>query len=134
MQDLSLQNIMYLPGVGPRKADVLRKEIDVSSWEDLLYYFPYKYIDRSKIFKIREINGNMPYIQLKGKIYGYETLGEGYKRRLTATFYDDTGDIELIWFQNLKSIQNHYKQGVEYILFGKPSFFNGNIQVAHPEL
>ena len=125
---------MYLPGVGPRKADVLRKEINVSSWEDLLYYFPYKYIDRSKIFKIREIDGNMPYIQLKGKIYGYATLGEGHKRRLTATFYDDTGDIDLIWFQNLKSIQNHYKQGVEYILFGKPSVFNGNIQVAHPEL
>jgi ATP-dependent DNA helicase RecG len=134
MQDLNLQNIMYLPGVGPRKADVLRKEINVSSWEDLIYYFPYKYIDRSKIFKIRDIDGNMPYIQLKGKLYGYATLGEGYKKRLTATFYDDTGDIELIWFQNLKSIQNHYKQGIEYILFGKPSFFNGNIQIAHPEL
>ena len=125
---------MYLPGVGPRKAEVLHKEINVSSWEDLLYYFPYKYIDRSKIFKIREIDGNMPYIQLKGKIYGYATLGEGHKKRLTATFYDDTGDIELIWFQNVKSIQNHYKQGVEYILYGKPSFFNGSLQIAHPEL
>jgi len=134
MQDLSLQNIMYLQGVGPKKADVLRREINVSTYEDLLYYFPYKYIDRSKIFKIREIDGNMPFIQLKGKIYGYATLGEGRKRRLTATFYDDTGDIDLIWFQNIKSIQNHYKQGVEYILFGKPAFFNGNIQVAHPEL
>ena len=125
---------MYLPGVGPKKADVLRKEINVSSWEDMLYYFPYKYIDRSKIFKIRDIDGNMPFIQLKGKIYGYETLGEGHKKRLTAAFYDDTGDIDLIWFQNIKSIQNHYKQGIEYILFGKPAFFNGNIQVAHPEL
>jgi len=134
MQDLSLQNIMYLPGVGPKKADILRKEINVTSCEDLLYYFPFKYIDRSKIFKILEIDGNMPYIQLKGKIYGYSTLGEGYKKRLTATFYDDTGDIDLIWFQNIKSIQNHYKQGVEYILFGKPTYFNGKIQVAHPEL
>ena len=125
---------MYLPGVGPRKADVLRKEINVSTWEDILYYFPYKYIDRSKIFKIREIEGNMPYIQLKGKISRYETLGEGRKRRLIATFYDGTGEIDLIWFQNLRSIQNHYKQGVEYILFGKPAFFNGNIQIAHPEL
>ena len=125
---------MYLPGVGPKKADILRKEIDVSTWEDILYYFPYKYIDRSKIFSIREIDGNMPYIQLKGKIYGYATLGEGRKKRLIATFYDATGDIDLIWFQNLKSIQNHYKQGVEYILFGKPSFFNGNLQIAHPEL
>ena len=125
---------MYLPGVGPKKADILRKEINVTSCEDLLYYFPFKYIDRSKIFKILEIDGNMPYIQLKGKIYGYSTLGEGYKKRLTATFYDDTGDIDLIWFQNIKSIQNHYKQGVEYILFGKPTYFNGKIQVAHPEL
>ena len=134
MQDLSLQDIMYLPGVGPKKADVLRKEINVSTWEDLLYYFPYKYIDRSKIFKISEIDGNMPYIQLKGKIYGYAMLGEGHRKRLTATFYDDTGDIDIIWFQCLKSIQNHYKQGIEYILFGKPTYFNGNIQVVHPEL
>jgi len=88
MQDLSTQNIMYLPGIGPRKADILKKEINVSSWEDVLYYFPYKYIDRSKIFKIREIDGNMPYIQLKGKILYYDTVGEGRKRRLTAVFYD----------------------------------------------
>ena len=125
---------MYLPGVGPKKADILRKEINVVSWEDIVYYFPYKYIDRSKIFKIREIDGNMPYIQLKGKIYGCELLGEGHKRRLTATFHDDTGNIELVWFQNLKSIQNLYKQGTEYILFGKPTLFNGTITVAHPEL
>ena len=125
---------MYLSGVGPKKADVLRKEINVSSWEDILYYFPYKYIDRSKIFKIREIDGNMPYIQLKGKIYAYEVLGEGRKRRLTASFRDGTGEIDLTWFQNIKSIQNHYKYGVDYILFGKPTIFNGKIQVVHPEL
>jgi ATP-dependent DNA helicase RecG len=125
---------MYLPGVGPRKADILRKEINIVSWEDLLYYFPYKYIDRSKIFKIREIDGSMPYIQLKGKIQYYETLGEGHKRRLTAEFYDNTGSIDLVWFQNIKSIQNMYKPDTEYILFGKPSFFNGKINIAHPEL
>ncbi|GHV31053.1 ATP-dependent DNA helicase RecG [Bacteroidia bacterium] len=134
MPDLSAQNIMYLPGIGPRKADVLQKEIQVSSWEDILYYFPYKYIDRSKIFKIREIDGNMPYIQLKGKILGYEAVGEGHKRRLTADFYDDTGSIDLVWFQNIKSIQNVYKPETEYILFGKPTVFNGRINIAHPEL
>jgi ATP-dependent DNA helicase RecG len=134
MQDLSQQNIMYLPGIGPRKADVLRKEIDVISWEDMLYYFPFKYIDRSKIFKIREIDGNMPYIQLKGKIRYYETFGESYKRRLTAEFYDDTGSVDLVWFQNIKAIQNLYKPETEYILFGKPTLFNGNINIAHPEL
>lgn len=125
---------MYLPGVGPKKADVLRKEIDVISWEDILYYFPYKYIDRSKIFKIREIDGNMPYIQLKGKIRYYETIGEGHKHRLTAEFYDNTGSIDLVWFQNIKAIQNLYKPETEYILFGKPTFFNNNINIAHPEL
>jgi ATP-dependent DNA helicase RecG len=134
MQDLSAQNIMYLSGIGPRKADVLKKEINVSSWEDILYYFPYKYIDRSKIFKIREIDGNMPYIQLRGKIHHYDTVGEGRKRRLIAVFYDDTDSIDLVWFQNIKSIQNVYKPGTEYILFGKPTFFNGRINIAHPEL
>ncbi|MDR0733497.1 MAG: ATP-dependent DNA helicase RecG [Dysgonamonadaceae bacterium] len=134
MQDLSAQNIMYLQGIGPRKADVLQTEIHVSSWEDMLYYFPYKYIDRSKIFKIREIDGNMPYIQLKGKIRRYEAAGEGRKRRLTAVFYDDTGTVDLVWFQNIKSIQNAYKPETEYILFGKPAFFNGRINIAHPEL
>lgn len=134
MPDLSAQNIMYLPGVGPRKAEVLRKEIHISSWEDMLYYFPYKYIDRSRIFKISEIDGNMPYIQLKGKIRRYGAAGEGRKRRLTAVFCDDTGSVDLVWFRNIKSIQNAYKPKTEYILFGKPAFFNGRIQIAHPEL
>jgi ATP-dependent DNA helicase RecG len=125
---------MYLPGVGPQKADVLRKELDIVSWEDMIYYFPYKYIDRSKIFKIREINGNMPYIQLKGKIRNYETLGEGSARRLIADFYDDTGNIELVWFRNIKRIQNIYKTNTEYILFGKPTMFGYKINIAHPEL
>jgi len=125
---------MYLPGIGPRKADILKKEINVSSWEDILYYFPYKYIDRSKIFKIREIDGNMPFIQLKGKILHYDAVGEGHKRRLTAVFYDDTGSIDLVWFQNIKSIQNAYKPETEYILFGKPTIFNGRMNIAHPEL
>jgi ATP-dependent DNA helicase RecG len=154
MQDLSQQNIMYLPGVGPKKADVLRKEINVASWEDILYYFPFKYIDRSKIFTIREVekmsrsgfydfdesgielrnDRSFPYIQLRGKIRYYETIGEGRKCRLTAEFYDETGSIDLVWFQNIKTIQNMYKPGTEYILFGKPALFNGNLNIAHPEL
>ncbi len=123
-----------MPGVGPKKADILGKEIQIFSWEDMLYYFPYKYIDRSKIFKIREIDGNMPYIQLKGKIRKYETIGEGRARRITAQFYDETGNIELVWFKGLKSIPNMYKVGEEYILFGKPTVFGGKINVPHPEL
>ncbi|GBU07305.1 ATP-dependent DNA helicase [Bacteroidales bacterium] len=134
MSDISSQNIMYLPGVGPRKAEVLKKEIEVVSWEDLIYYFPYKYVDRSRVFKIAEIDGNMPYIQLKGRIQGYEVLGEGRAKRIRARFYDDSGSIELVWFKAIKSIPNQYKIGQEYILFGKPSLFAGKINVAHPEL
>jgi ATP-dependent DNA helicase RecG len=125
---------MYLPGVGPKKAEILKTEINVVSWEDMLYYFPYKYIDRSHIFKIREINGSMPYIQLRGKIRDIQTIGEGRKRRITATFFDETGSIELVWFQMIKQISNLYKPGTEYILFGKPTLFGDKINIAHPEL
>ncbi|MDR0412941.1 MAG: ATP-dependent DNA helicase RecG [Dysgonamonadaceae bacterium] len=131
---MSRQNIMYLPGVGPKKAEILGKEIEVFTWEDLLYYFPYKYIDRSKIFKIREIDGNMPFIQLRGRIAGYALQGEGSARRLTAAFYDDTGTIELVWFRMRRQIPELYKQDTEYILFGKPTVFGHRISVAHPEL
>ncbi|MDR1436559.1 MAG: ATP-dependent DNA helicase RecG [Candidatus Symbiothrix sp.] len=134
MSGLSQENIMYLPGVGPKKAEVLRKELDVVSWEDMIYYFPYKYIDRSRIYKIREINGTMPFIQLKGKIRDYEAIGQGSARRLTAVFYDETGTIDLVWFRNIKQIQNMYKTGTEYILFGKPAIFGHKLNIAHPEL
>jgi ATP-dependent DNA helicase RecG len=125
---------MYLPGIGPRKAEVLKRETGISSVEDVLYYFPFKYVDRSKIFKISEIDGSMPYIQLKGKILHFETVGEGYKRRLTAVFTDDTGTVDLVWFRNIKAIVNAYKVDTEYILFGKPTVFNNRINIAHPEL
>jgi ATP-dependent DNA helicase RecG len=125
---------MYLPGIGPHKAGVLKKEIKVSSLEDMLYYFPFKYIDRSKIFKISEIDGTMPYIQLKGQIIRFEALGEGYKRRLVAVFADETGTIDLVWFRNIKAISRAYKVATQYILFGKPTVFNNRINIAHPEL
>jgi len=143
MPNLSEQNIMYLPGIGPRKAKVLQEDISVFSFEDMLYYFPFKYIDRSKIFTVSEIKSiignnaeasNLPFIQLKGKILRFEALGEGRKRRLTALFADNTGAIELVWFQHIKIIENTYKTGTEYILFGRPNLFNGRINVPHPEL
>jgi len=125
---------MYLPGIGPRKAKVLEEEISVRSFEDMLRYFPFKYIDRSKIYKISEIEGSMPYVQLKGRIIRIEPVGEGRKRRLTAVFADDSGTIDLVWFQHIRIIENTYKIGVEYILFGKPTLFNNRINIAHPEL
>ena len=134
MFDLTTRDIKYLSGVGPQKAAVLNKELEIYSLHDLLYYFPYKYVDRSRIYYIHEIDGNMPYIQLKGKILGYETFGEGRQRRLLAHFSDGTGVVDLVWFQGIKYVTNKYKLHEEYIVFGKPTVFNGRINVAHPDI
>lgn len=134
MFDLTTRDIKYLSGVGPQKAAVLNKELEIYSLHDLLYYFPYKYVDRSRIYYIHEIDGNMPYIQLKGKILGFETFGEGRQRRLLAHFSDGTGVVYLVWFQGIKYVTNKYKLHEEYIVFGKPTVFNGRINVAHPDI
>ena len=134
MFDLTTRDIKYLSGVGPQKAAVLNKELEIYSLHDLLYYFPYKYVDRSRIYYIHEIDGNMPYIQLKGKILGFETFGEGRQRRLLAHFSDGTGVVDLVWFQGIKYVTNKYKLHEEYIVFGKPTVFNGIINVAHPDI
>ena len=99
MFDLTTRDIKFISGVGPQKAAVLNKELEIYSLYDLIYYFPYKYVDRSRIYYIHEIDGNMPYIQLKGEILGFETIGEGRQRRLTAHFSDGTGIVDLVWFQ-----------------------------------
>ena len=134
MFDLTTRDIKYLSGVGPQKAAVLNKELEIYSLHDLLYYFPYKYVDRSRIYYIHEIDGNMPYIQLKGKILGFETFGEGRQRRLLAHFSDGTGVVDLVWVQGIKYVTNKYKLHEEYIVFGKPTVFNGRINVAHPDI
>lgn len=134
MFNLTTRDIKYLSGVGPQKAAVLNKELEIYSLHDLLYYFPYKYVDRSRIYYIHEIDGNMPYIQLKGKILGFETFGEGRQRRLLAHFSDGTGVVDLVWFQGIKYVTNKYKLYEEYIVFGKPTVFNGRINVAHPDI
>ena len=125
---------MYLPGVGPQRAAVLNKELSLHSLHDLLYYFPYKYVDRSRLYYIHEIDGNMPYIQLKGEILSFETFGEGRQRRLVAHFSDGTGVVDLVWFQGIKYLLGRYKVHTEYIVFGKPTVFNGRINVAHPDI
>lgn len=134
MSDLSTRDIKFLPGVGPKKAELFNKELKIFSFEDLLYYFPYKYIDRSRTYKIKEIDGNMPYIQLRGEILNFETQGEGKGRRLIARFSDGTGIIELVWFKGIKFIIEKYKPGVEYTLFGKPTRFGSKLNIAHPEI
>lgn len=134
MFDLTSRDIMYLPGVGPQRAAVLNKELSLHSLHDLLYYFPYKYVDRSRLYYIHEIDGNMPYIQLKGEILSFETFGEGRQRRLVAHFSDGTGVVDLVWFQGIKYLLGRYKVHTEYIVFGKPTVFNGRINVAHPDI
>ena len=134
MFDLASRNIKYLSGVGPQRASVLNKELNIYSLHDLLYYFPYKYVDRSRIYYIHEIDGTMPYIQLKGEILGFETIGEGRQRRLIAHFSDGTGIVDLVWFQGIKFLVGKYKVHQEYIVFGKPSVFNGRINIAHPDI
>ncbi len=134
MFDITTRDIKYVQGVGPQRAAVLNKELNIFSLHDLLYYFPYKYVDRSRLYRIDEIDGNMPYIQLKGEILHFETLGEGRRRRLVGHFSDGTGVIDLVWFQGIKYLAGHYKTHVEYVVFGKPTVFNGRINVAHPDI
>jgi len=134
MAGLLDQDIKFLPGVGPKRAELLDKELKIKTFGDLIYYFPYKYIDRTKFYRISEIHTQMPYIQLKGKIRSIEAVGMGNKQRLMARFSDDSGTIELVWFQSVKWQKDNLELNKEYIVFGKPSEFNGRISLVHPEM
>ena len=134
MLDLDKRSIMYLPGVGPKKAEILQKEAGISSYEDLLFYFPYKYIDRSRFYKVAEVTGDMPYIQLKGRILFFDTVGEGRTRRLIGKFTDGTGTIDLVWFKGINYVLDKIKTGVDYIVFGKPTEFGHIYNIPHPDL
>ncbi len=134
MFDLLSRDIKYLPGVGPQRAELLGKELQIRSVQDLLYYFPYKYMDRSRLYYIHEIDGNMPYIQLRGEILGFDTIGEGRNKRLVAHFSDQTGVVDLVWFQGIKYILGKYKLNRSYIVFGKPTLFGGRVNIAHPDI
>lgn len=132
--DLSKVDIMYIPGVGPKKAEIIKAETGISSYRDLLNYFPYKYVDRSRLYTVSDIDGNMPFIQLKGKILSFEEIGEGRRRRLVAHFTDGTGIIDLVWFQGIKYILGKLKLHQEYIVFGKPTEYGGRFNIAHPDV
>jgi len=127
-------DIMYLPGVGPKRADLLKKDLQIATVKDLLYYFPYKHVDRSQFYKIEQIKPDMTYIQVKGRIVGFSLQGQQFKQRLTAKFTDETGSIELLWFKGIKYIQQNIGTNKEYILFGKPSMFNNKINIVHPDI
>jgi len=124
----------YLPGVGPKKAALLKSEIEVSSYEDMLYYFPYRYVDRSRFYKIREIESASAFVQIKGTVVAVSCVGEQRKQRFTATFSDGTDTIELVWFKGVKFAMDKFKVGQEFVAFGKPSAFNGKYNIVHPEM
>ena len=128
------QDIKFLNGVGPKRADLLKKELSVSTFRDLLYYFPYKYIDRTKFHKIAAIGPNDAYIQVKGRIRSFALQGEGRGQRLTAVFYDETGSFDLVWFSGIRYIRENLRTETTYVAFGKPSVFNGRVNMIHPEL
>lgn len=134
MQDLALRDVKYLTGVGPARAALLDKELQIRTLWDLLYYFPYKYIDRSRLFQVSEIDGSMPYIQLKGTILSFEEIGVGRTKRLVAHFSDGTGVADLVWFQGIKFVLSKYRPNVEYVVFGKPTMFGGRVNIAHPDI
>ena len=127
--------ITYLPGVGPKRAKVLGDELGIKTFADLLMTFPYKYIDRSKVYRIDEVNTEMPYVQILGRILSFETFEMGpRKERVVAHFTDGTHLMDLTWFNGGKYARTHYKIGEQYIVFGKPTAFNGRINVVHPDI
>jgi ATP-dependent DNA helicase RecG len=134
MPDFLESNITYLTGVGPKRAELLSKELNINTFQDLLYYFPYKYIDRTKFYKIEELDPELPTVQIKGVIRGYSAEGKGAGRRLVADFADETGSLKLVWFKGLKWITGNFPAGKEFIVFGKPGVFNGVINIVHPEI
>lgn len=135
MSSILDQDIQFLPSVGPKTKEILSKELGIRSYGDLLEYYPYKYVDRSKIFHISELTSDMPFVQLKGKILSYEEVDIGKRNKmLVAHFSDSYGVVDLVWFRSAQYIIKSYKVGTEYIVFGKPSAYNGRFQFAHPDI
>ncbi len=134
MAELLQTDIKIFSGVGPKRAELLGQELNIHTFGDLLYHFPYRYLDRSRFYKISEINSRLPYIQIRGKISSVELTGAKYKKRLVAGFEDDTGRIELIWFRGISWIRETIKRDREYVAFGKPVLHGRQINLVHPEL
>ena len=135
MSSILDQDILFLPSVGTKTKEILSKELGIRSYGDLLEYYPYKYVDRSKIFHISELTSDMPFVQLKGKILSYEEVDIGKRNKmLVAHFSDGYGVVDLVWFRSAQYIIKSYKVGIEYIVFGKPSAYNGRFRFAHPDI
>ena len=135
MSSILEQDIKYLPGVGPKRKAILEKEASIATWGDLLEYYPYKYVDRSRIYRIIDLQGDLPFVQLKGKILSFEEFTMSpRKKRVVAHFSDGTGIADLVWFQGTQYVYKNYKVNEEYIVFGRPTIYGGRYQFAHPDI
>lgn len=135
MTSILSQDIKYLTGVGPKRKEILEKELQISTWGDLLEYYPYKYVDRSRIYRIDELRGELPFVQLKGKILSFEEFAMGaHRKRVVAHFSDGTGVVDLVWFRGAQYVYKTYKVNEEYIVFGRPGIYGGRYQFAHPDI
>ena len=128
------RKIEFLKGVGPQKAELLNKELGIFKFRDLLQYYPFRYEDRTKFYKVRELSDSLQYVQLIGQFSQFQTVGVGRKQRLVGTFHDDTGSLELVWFQGVKWIKSRLTVGVPYLVFGKPTRYGSKMNIAHPEV
>ena len=129
------QDIMYLPGVGPNRKEIFNKELNVRTWGDLLEYYPYKYVDRSRIYAIHELTGDMPFVQIRGRILSFEEFEmSARKKRVVAHFSDGQGVVDLVWFSGAQYVYNNYKVNEDYIVFGRPTVYNGRFQFTHPDI
>lgn len=133
MNEILSEDIQYLAGVGPQRAQMLQKEIGIFTIGDLLQYYPYRYIDRTKYYKVNEIRGDMPYVQIIGQFTGLKKMGDPRKERLVAQFSDNTGTIECVWFKGVKWVSENLKANTNFVLFGKPNIFNQSYNIVHPE-
>jgi ATP-dependent DNA helicase RecG len=134
MDHLLQTDIKFLKGVGPKRAELLSKELGIETVGDLLHHYPFRYIDRTKIYPISSINPSLAYIQLRGRITSFKKEGQRYKQRLVAKFTDHSGSVDLVWFQGIKWVEKSYQPGIEYIVFGKPAIYNRKLNIPHPEI
>ncbi len=134
MEDLKQQAITYIPGIGPSRAKTLEAELGIKTWHDLLYTFPYKHIDRSRLYKIKELTTEMPFVQVLGQFLSFEEAGQGRKHHLTGHFWDGEMFLDVTWFHGIRFIKQSVKLRRDYILFGRPGVYGGRLSVIHPDL
>ena len=134
MQQYLQQDIQFLSGVGPKRAELLREELKIHTFEDLLTHYPFRYVDRSRFYRISEITSDLPYIQIRGEITGYASIGKGRGKRLVADFTDGEGHLQLVWFKGARWIPESYPPGKELVVFGKPTVYQRKLNLVHPEL